>query len=63
MNQTEAQQRAHAKEETGDVGNNEIGPTEKLREHDQQESELSVPGAQNADSEADIKEEKSPNTE
>ncbi|MFN2498164.1 MAG: hypothetical protein ABR557_03665 [Pyrinomonadaceae bacterium] len=63
MNQTEGQQRAHDKDETGDVGNNEVGPTEKLREHDQPESELSVPGAQNADSEADIKDEKSPNTE
>ncbi|MGI8836803.1 MAG: hypothetical protein ACR2H4_09220 [Pyrinomonadaceae bacterium] len=63
MNQTEAQRRAQEKEEPGDAGNNEVGPTEKLREHEQRESELSVPGAQNADSEADIKEEKSPNTE
>ena len=57
------QQGAKEKEETGDVANNEVGPTEKLREDDQPESELSVPGAQNADSEADIKDEKSPNTE
>lgn len=63
MNQTEAQQTARDKEEKGDAGNNEVGPTEKLSEHGQPESELSVPGAQNADSEADIKEEKSPNTE
>lgn len=57
------QQGAKEKEQTEDVANNEVGPTEKLREHDQPESELSVPGAQNADSEADIKDEKSPNTE
>jgi len=36
---------------------------EKLREHNQPESELSVPGAQNAESERAIKDEKSPNTE
>ncbi len=57
------QQSAKDEEQTGDVANNEVGPTEKLREHDQPASELSVPGAQNADSEADIKDEKSPNTE
>ncbi len=59
----EGQQKAHDKEQTGDSANNEIGPTEKLREHDQPESELSVPGAQNAESEEAIKDEKSPNTE
>ena len=63
MSQTEAQQRAQEEKETGDAANNEVGPTEKLREHDQPEAELSVPGAQNADSEADIKDEKGPNTE
>jgi hypothetical protein len=59
----EGQQRANDKEQTGDAAKNEIGPTEKLREHDQPESELSVPGAQNAESEKDIKDEESPNTE
>lgn len=45
-----------------DAGNNEVGPTEKLREHDTPEGELSVPGAQNPESE-EIKDEKGPNTE
>ena len=58
----EGQQKAHDNEET-DSANNEVGPTEKLREHDQPESELSVPGAQNTESEEDIKDEKRPNTE
>jgi hypothetical protein len=47
---------------TGDAGNNAVGPTEKLREHDKPEGELSVPGAQNPESE-EIKDEKGPNTE
>jgi hypothetical protein len=59
----EGRQTATDKEQAGDAANNEVGPTEKLREHDQPESELSVPGAQNAESEEDIKDEKSPNTE
>lgn len=59
----EGRQKATDKEQTGDAANNEVGPTEKLREQDQPESELSVPGAQNAESEEDIKDEKSPNTE
>jgi len=59
----EGQQKAHDKQQTGDSTNNEVGPTEKLREHNQPESELSVPGAQNAESEEAIKDEKSPNTE
>jgi hypothetical protein len=49
-------------EQTGDAGNNEVGPTEKLREHDKPERELSVPGAQNPASE-EIKDEQAPNTE
>lgn len=49
-------------ESTGDAANNEVGPTEKLREHDKPEGELSVPGAQNPESE-EIKEEQGPNTE
>ena len=51
------------------IAGDDEGPTEKLR--DEQKSEggeivpgaEGVPGAQNADSEADIKDEKSPNTE
>ncbi|HEX9628683.1 MAG TPA: hypothetical protein VF961_01600 [Pyrinomonadaceae bacterium] len=59
----EGQQKAHDKQQTGGSANNEVGPTEKLREHNQPESELSLPGAQNAESEEAIKDEKSPNTE
>jgi hypothetical protein len=62
MNEQEAQQAANEKESTGDSANNEVGPTEKLREHDQPEEELSVPGAQNPESE-EIKDEQGPNTE
>jgi hypothetical protein len=50
------------KEPTGDSANNEVGPTEKLREPDKSAAELSVPGAQNPESE-EIKDEKGPNTE
>jgi hypothetical protein len=49
-------------EQTGDSGNNEVGPTEKLRESDKPEGELSVPGAQNPESE-EIKDESGPNSE
>ena len=56
MNQPDEQ------EQTGDAANNEVGPTEKLREHDKPEGELSVPGAQNPASE-EIKDEQGPNTE
>jgi hypothetical protein len=45
-----------------DVGDNEVGPTEKLRESDKPESELSVPGTQNPASE-EIKDEQGPNSE
>lgn len=48
--------------QTGDAANNEVGPTEKLREGDKPEGELSVPGAQNPASE-EIKDEQGPNTE
>jgi hypothetical protein len=51
-----------ADENTGDAGSNEVGPTEKLREHNKPAGELSVPGAQNPESE-EIKNEKGPNTE
>jgi hypothetical protein len=50
------------KEPESDSANNEIGPTEKLREHDKSDQELSVPGAQNPESE-EIKDEQGPNTE
>jgi hypothetical protein len=45
-----------------DVADNEVGPTEKLREDGKTEGELSVPGAQNPASE-EIKDEQGPNTE
>jgi hypothetical protein len=62
MNEENKQQAANDKEQTGDSANNEVGPTEKLRESDKPEDELSVPGAQNPDSE-EIKDEKGPNSE
>jgi len=62
MNEPDKQQQANDKEQTGDSANNEVGPTEKLRESDKSEGELSVPGAQNPDSE-EIKDEKGPNSE
>ena len=49
-------------DEKVDVANNELGPTEKLRETDAAEAELSVPGAQNPESN-EIKNEQGPNTE
>lgn len=60
MNEDNTQQAASNKE--GDSGNNEVGPTEKLRESDKPEGELSVPGAQNPGSE-EIKDESGPNSE
>src|ERR1044071_617893 len=51
-----------SRQPTEDSGNNEVGPTEKLREQDTPQGKLSVPGAQNPES-AEIKEEKSPNSE
>jgi hypothetical protein len=62
MNEENKQQPANDKEQTGDSANNEVGPTEKLRESDKPEGELSVPGAQNPASE-EIKDEKRPNSE
>ena len=62
MNQQPGTQKSVDKESTGDSANNEVGPTEKLREHDQPEATLSVPGAQNPESE-EIKDETGPNTE
>ena len=62
MNEQNTQRATNDKEQTGDSANNEVGPTEKLRESDKSESELSVPGAQNPESE-EIKDEKRPNSE
>ena len=65
MNERDKHQGKHKeadKEQTGDSANNEVGPTEKLRESDKSEGELSVPGAQNPESE-EIKNEKGPNSE
>ena len=45
-----------------DVADNEVGPTEQIREDGKSEGELSAPGSQNPDSE-EIKEEKGPNSE
>ncbi|HKB65718.1 MAG TPA: hypothetical protein VKC61_07650 [Pyrinomonadaceae bacterium] len=62
MNEENMQQAAKDKEQTGDAANNEVGPTEKLRESDKSDGELSVPGAQNPSSE-EIKDERGPNSE
>jgi len=62
MNEPDKQQATNDIEQTGDSANNEVGPTEKLRESDKSEGELSVPGAQNPTSE-EIKDEKRPNSE
>ncbi len=63
MSSTEGQQQAQDKDQPQtDSANNELGPTDKLRERDSSAAELSVPGAQNPDSE-EIKDEQSPNTE
>ena len=55
-------QGSEEKQPASDSANNEVGPTEKLREHDKPDQELSVPGAQNPASE-EIKDEQGPNTE
>jgi hypothetical protein len=62
MNQPQDQPRSEDAQPASDSANNEIGPTEKLREHDKSDQELSVPGAQNPESE-EIKDEQGPNTE
>jgi hypothetical protein len=61
MNQQQGQP-AEDKQPASDSANNKLGPTEKLREHDKSDQELSVPGAQNPASE-EIKDEQGPNTE
>ena len=55
-------QGSEEKQPASDSANNEVGPTEKLHEHDKSDQELSVPGAQNPASE-EIKDEQGPNTE
>ncbi len=55
-------QTASATDRTEDVANNEVGPTEKLREGVKGDEELSAPGSQNPASK-EIKNEQSPNTE
>lgn len=63
MSSNEGQQKARDDEQPQtDSANNELGPTDKLREHDGSVAELSVPGAQNPAS-AEIKNEQNPNTE
>ena len=62
MNEENKQHAASNQQQTGDSGKNEVGPTEKLRESDKAEGELSVPGAQNPGSQ-EIKNETGPNSE
>ncbi|HKO98850.1 MAG TPA: hypothetical protein VJU86_17755 [Pyrinomonadaceae bacterium] len=58
----EGQQEARDEQPQTDSANNELGPTDKLREGDSSPAQLSVPGAQNPASE-EIKDEQNPNTE
>lgn len=62
MNEQAMKPGAVGQEPMGDSGDNEVGPTEKLREPDKSEGELSVPGSQNPASE-EIKDEQGLNTE
>ena len=62
MNDQQGTQTADANDRTEDVANNEVGPTEKLREGVKSDDELSAPGAQNPESQ-EIKDEQGPNTE
>jgi len=62
MNNQQGTQKADATDRTEDVANNEVGPTEKLRERVKGDDELSAPGSQNPESQ-DIKDEQGPNTE
>ena len=56
------QQGGKDNDQAKDVADNEVGPTEQIREDGKSEGELSAPGSQNPDSE-EIKEEKGQNTE
>jgi hypothetical protein len=62
MNNQEGTQKAGTNDRTEDVANNEVGPTEKLREGVKGDDELSAPGSQNPASK-EIKDEQSPNSE
>jgi hypothetical protein len=62
MDDQRGTQTASANVRTEDVANNEVGPTEKLREGGKADEELSAPGAQNPANE-EIKDEQGPNTE
>jgi hypothetical protein len=57
-----AQTGGNDNDQTKDVADNEVGPTEKIREGEESDGELSAPGSQNPDSE-EIKDEKGQNTE
>ena len=62
MTNQQSTEKADATERTEDVANNEVGPTEKLREGGKSDDELSAPGSQNPESQ-EIKDEQGPNTE
>jgi hypothetical protein len=62
MDDQQGRQTSGATDRTEDVANNEVGPTEKLREGVKRDEELSAPGTQNPASK-EIKDEQSPNTE
>ncbi|HYJ84738.1 MAG TPA: hypothetical protein VEW46_01620 [Pyrinomonadaceae bacterium] len=63
MSSNEGQQQARDEEQPQtDSANNELGPTEKLRERGTSGAELSVPGVQDPNNE-EIKDEQNPNTE
>ncbi|HEY6232120.1 MAG TPA: hypothetical protein VIW64_12740 [Pyrinomonadaceae bacterium] len=62
MNDQTGTQTSQQTEQPTDVANNELGPTEKLRETAPAEAQPSAPGAQNPESK-EIKNEQGPNTE
>jgi hypothetical protein len=61
-NSHEAEAAGASDETQKDSANNELGPTEKLRERGSSAADLSVPGVQDPDNE-EIKDEQNPNTE
>jgi hypothetical protein len=61
-NECNATAKASSDEPQTDSANNELGPTEKLRERESSAAELSVPGVQDPNNE-EIKDEQNPNTE
>ena len=61
-NEGNATAKASSEEPQTDSANNELGPTEKLRERGTSAAELSVPGVQDPNNE-EIKDEQNPNTE